>query len=277
MLALDTSTPAVTAAVVDLLEVSQALAALARRSGGEDRGGERGDGTEAADGSEAGGGTNAACGSEEAGLPPGPVRLLAERLVLDQFGHAEHLLPLASDALAAAGRRLADLDAVVVGIGPGPFTGLRVGIATAVALGDALDRPVHGVPSHDGMASARPSDPAPAGEFLVVTDARRREVYLSGYSAAGRRLLGPLVAIPAEVPALLAAHGRAPVEVRGAGSPLLADLDLPAGPPAGSVGAGLVVRAAPALLTGVVPGPLTPLYLRRPDAVEPGPRKSVLG
>lgn len=246
MLALDTSTPAVTAAVVDLLDVSQALAPPAER-------------------------------------PPGgsghflrPTRLRAERRVTDQFGHAEHLVPLAAEALAAAGMRLADLDAVVVGTGPGPFTGLRVGMATAAALGDALHRPVHGVPSHDGMAAARPADPAPAGGFLVVTDARRREVYLSGYSGAGRRVLGPLVAAPADVPALLAGSRLRPTEIRGAGGPLLVGLDLPTGPPPGSVGEGLVARAAPALLTGVVPGPLTPLYLRRPDAIEPGPRKSVL-
>lgn len=258
VLALDTSTPAVTAAVVQLLDVPEALAVLAGRPTGDP------------------GRTRGAVGAPGPDGDSRPVRWLAERRVTDQFGHAEHLLPLATDALAAAGMRLADLDAVVVGIGPGPFTGLRVGMATAAALGDALDRPVHGVPSHDGMATARPPDPAPAGEFLVATDARRREVYLSGYSAARRRLLGPLVAAPADVPALLADSGRRPTEIRGAGSNLLTGLGLPAGPPPESVGAGLVARAASALLTGVVPGPLTPLYLRRPDATEPGPRKSVL-
>ena len=257
VLALDTSTAAVTAAVVELLDISQ-LAALAD---GVDRGSP---------------GPGPAGGTGGGPIFPSPVRLLAHREITDAFGHAEHLLPLATGALAAAGRSLADLDAVVVGIGPGPFTGLRVGMATAAALGDALDRPVHGIPSHDGIAAARVASPPPSGEFLVVTDARRREVYLSGYTAAGRRVLGPTVTAPAAVSALLADHGLDPVEMAGAGAALLAELGVPLGPPAGPVGPGLVARAAPALLTGAVPGPLAPLYLRRPDATEPGPRKSVL-
>ena len=107
-------------------------------------------------------------------------------------------MPLAREALDDAGHTLRDLDAVVVGIGPGPFTGLRVGIATAAALGDALDIPVHGVPSHDGLA--RSLRPLP-GDLLVVTDARRREVYLSAYRGDGHRAVGPLVLAPAAVPA----------------------------------------------------------------------------
>ena len=102
----------------------------------------------------------------------------------DPFAHAERLMPLAQAALAEAGHGLEELDAVVVGLGPGPFTGLRVGIATAAALGDGLDIPVHGVPSHDGTARALAPSSA-NGRLLVVTDARRREVYLSAYRADG--------------------------------------------------------------------------------------------
>ena len=73
-------------------------------------------------------------------------------------------MPLAREALDAAGHTLRGLDAVVVGLGPGPFTGLRVGIATAAALGDGLGIPVHGVPSHDGLArSLQPAARRPAG------------------------------------------------------------------------------------------------------------------
>jgi tRNA threonylcarbamoyl adenosine modification protein YeaZ len=172
------------------------------------------------------------------------------------------------------------LDAVVVGLGPGPFTGLRVGIATAAALGDGLGIGVHGVPSHDG--TARALEPLP-GPLLVVTDARRREVYLSAYRADGGKALGPLVVAPAAAPQLLAEHGYVADFVTGAGGAILDPFRSPSFDPAvlESAGAarslGLVERAAVALLTGVVPGPLTPLYLRRPDATEPGMRKSVLG
>ena len=146
-----------------------------------------------------------------AGIPK-PSQVLAEESVTDPFAHAERLMPLAQAALAAAGNTVRDLEAVVVGLGPGPFTGLRVGIATAAALGDGLDIPVHGVPSHDGTARALAAELAskPPGDLLVVTDARRREVYLSAYRSDGRRELGPLVLAPAAVPELLAANGLTP-------------------------------------------------------------------
>ena len=77
-------------------------------------------------------------------------------------------------------RALPDVDAVVVGVGPGPFTGLRVGMVTAAALGDALGVPVHGVCSLDAIAADVAARPRP-GPLLVVTDARRREVYWAAY------------------------------------------------------------------------------------------------
>ncbi len=206
--------------------------------------------------------------------------LLAERVVIDGFAHAEQLIPLVMQAVDAAGLTLRDLDAIVVGLGPGPFTGLRVGIATAAALGDGLRLPVRGVPSHDGVARAA----APlAGDLLVVTDARRREVYLSGYRANGSRSVGPLVVAPSAVPGLLAAQAFQAQFITGPGAGLLdpyrdatfapVAIDLPGASPV----AGLVTAAAAALFRGPAPGPLTPLYLRRPDATEPGARKSVLG
>ncbi|SDO99482.1 tRNA threonylcarbamoyl adenosine modification protein YeaZ [Nakamurella panacisegetis] len=208
--------------------------------------------------------------------PPAPVAVAAERTVTGGFAHAEQLMPLVAAALAEAGHTLKDLDAVVVGLGPGPFTGLRVGIATAQALGDALDIPVHGVGSHDALARTYLLDGPVDGDFLVVTDARRREVYLSAYSAQGARRFGPAPIAPAAAPAALKAAAVAPTAMIGAGTGLLVD-GPPAAPVAGRLSAGLVLAAAVALVTGVVPGPLTPLYLRRPDATEPGVRKSVLG
>jgi tRNA threonylcarbamoyl adenosine modification protein YeaZ len=185
----------------------------------------------------------------------------------DARKHGELLLPGALAACAEAGVALPDVDAVVVGAGPGPFTGLRVGMVTAAALGDALGVPVHGVCSLDAIAAEAPGDVD--GPLLVVTDARRREVYWAAYEG-GRRISGPHV----ESPAALAERipGLGAVAAAGA-SAAVAGLrvvrpDAP-GP------AGLVACALDALRAGARPGPLEPLYLRRPDAVAPGPRKPV--
>ena len=239
VLAIDTSTPEVTAGVVALRSPHELIAAM------------------------------------QDGQDARPATVLAQRTAVDPLGHAEKLMPLVSASLAAAGHGLRDLDAVVVGVGPGPFTGLRVGMVTGAALGDALDIPVHPVSGHDGLA--RSLHPL-TGDLLVVTDARRREVYVSGYRADGRRVLGPGVVAPAAVPELLAERGPTPTHVAGAGAALLTALDLPVlGPPPDPLVLGLVEVAATPLLTGAQPGPLVPLYLRRPDATVPGARKSVLG
>ena len=261
LLAIDTATPTITAGVVSLLRPHEIIDII-----------------------DAGGAAEGVAG------PVGPpIRLLAERRVTDPFGHAEKLMPLVVAALAESGFGLGDVDAIVAGLGPGPFTGLRVGLATAQALGDALDRPVYGVGSHDAAARAHVCADAggssevvgvadTGGAFLVVTDARRREVYLSAYAADGRRLLGPLPLSPAAVAETLAEGGVRPTHMIGAGVHLVELAGVPAGEKVvGSISSGLVLAAARSLLTAAVPGPLTPLYLRRPDATEPGRRKSVLG
>ena len=214
----------------------------------------------------------------------GPAVPLAAR-AHDGRKHGELLVPAVRALCAEAGRPLPSVEAIVVGVGPGPFTGLRVGIATAAALGHALDVPVHGVCSHDGIAAAwsaggtrmdaawsaggtRPG----AGNLLVVTDARRREVYWAAYDPAARRLTGPAV----EAPAALAE--RLPELAIGTvvGDPAFAG---PLGPavsgPATPAPESLVEVAAGALRAGRAPAPVEPLYLRRPDAVEPTGRKRV--
>jgi tRNA threonylcarbamoyl adenosine modification protein YeaZ len=178
---------------------------------------------------------------------PSGVEVLAERVTLDPRAHAERLTPNVVGALADAGLVMADLGAVVVGCGPGPFTGLRVGMATAAAYAHALGIPVHGVCSLDAIGVDT------TGEVLVVTDARRREVYWARYRD-GVRVDGPDVGSPADVPANVAAI---------AGSPDHAALfDLPRLAPTYPTSSGLVRVVdwdAP-------PQPLIPLYLRRPDA-----------
>ena len=179
----------------------------------------------------------------------GSVAVAGERITLDARAHAETLTPNAVAAVAEAGLTMADLDAVVVGCGPGPFTGLRVGMATAAAYGHALNLPVYGVCSLDAIGVLT------TGEVLVVTDARRREVYWARYRD-GVRIDGPDVAASADVP-----MGGAQAV---AGSPEHAALfALPIVGPAYPTAAGLV--AAVADWNGE-PAPLVPLYLRRTDA-----------
>ncbi|WP_156757876.1 tRNA (adenosine(37)-N6)-threonylcarbamoyltransferase complex dimerization subunit type 1 TsaB [Actinokineospora pegani] len=191
--------------------------------------------------------------------------LLAERVTVDAKAHGELLSPHVRDALAAAGKTLADVDALVCGVGPGPFTGLRAGIVTAAALGHALDRPVHPVCSLDGIAAQAVGEP-----LLVVTDARRREVYWAAYAADGARVAGPEVLAPAALAERVAELG----VTRVAGGEL-GDFGLVRVGAWAPTPVGLVAAAASALRAGGVAGELTPLYLRRPDAVEPGARKRV--
>ncbi|AMY24508.1 tRNA (adenosine(37)-N6)-threonylcarbamoyltransferase complex dimerization subunit type 1 TsaB [Rhodococcus fascians] len=209
VLAVDTSTPAVTAGVVRLSD-------------------------SAADGAD--------------------VTTVATRIKVDARSHAEVLTPHILECLAEAGIVAADLAAVVVGVGPGPYTGLRVGMATAAAFGDALGLPVHGVCSLDAIAA----DVDESGSLLVVTDARRREIYWARYEA-GVRVAGPDVIAPAELE-----HGG--VDAVAGSAPHAALFGLPVRDVQAPSPAGLVRVAATDIGSGVPPGPLVPLYLRRPDA-----------
>lgn len=198
--------------------------------------------------------------------------------VHDGRKHGELLMPAVRDIAAEAGVALPEVEAVVVGCGPGPFTGLRVGIVSAAALGHALGVGVHGVCSLDAIALAAAGEFTPSGRhrdpgnLLVVTDARRRETYWALYDPAGRRLSGPSVEAPAQL------RERLPELSVGrvVGDPAFAaGLGLDIGGPASPPPDGLVAAAAGALLAGAEPAPLEPLYLRRPDAVEPTGRKRV--
>lgn len=189
------------------------------------------------------------------------VDTLAVRVTVNPRAHAEVLTPHILECLTESGHVAADFDAVVVGAGPGPFTGLRVGMATAAAFADALGIPAHGVCSLDAIAAQVDGD----RNLLVVTDARRREVYWARYSA-GVRVEGPAVVKPRELEPM-------PSEVV-AGSPSHVDFfDLPVEPVETPSPAGLVAVAADALFSGAAPAALVPLYLRRPDAVELADRK----
>ena len=183
--------------------------------------------------------------------------VLAEHVTVDARAHAETLTPNILAALADSGTAMADLDAVVVGCGPGPFTGLRVGMATAAALGHALDIPVYSACSLDAIGVRT------RGDVLVVTDARRRELYWARYRD-GIRIEGPAVNAPADVPCE-GANAVAGSADHAAMFPL-PRLDAEHPTPVG------LVRAVDWTAD---PGPLVPLYLRRPDAKTLAERQAV--
>ncbi|WP_410663008.1 tRNA (adenosine(37)-N6)-threonylcarbamoyltransferase complex dimerization subunit type 1 TsaB [Amycolatopsis sp. lyj-84] len=189
-----------------------------------------------------------------------------DRVTVDPRAHGELITPHALEAVKAAGVTLRDLDAIVCGVGPGPFTGLRAGMATAASLAHALGIPAHPVCSLDAIAADVAPGEAP---FLVLTDARRREVYWAAYAADGSRTDGPHVQRPAELETAIKVAA-------GDGALLYADaLGVQPIEPRFPSPAGLVKATREALQNGSDPAPLTPLYLRRPDAVEPAARKKV--
>ncbi len=185
-------------------------------------------------------------------------RVVGEAEATGAMAHGEQLAPTIRSAMQQAGAAMSDLTDVAVGVGPGPFTGLRVGVVTALTLGSTLGLRTHGVCTLDviaaDVAAALADD---AAQFLVATDARRKEVYWARYAAAGLRLDGPHVAAPAD---LAAQHPG--LETHGPGAVLYSDV---------LTSAGDARPRAAALARLVADGrhedlPLEPLYLRRPDA-----------
>ncbi|SNS87057.1 tRNA threonylcarbamoyl adenosine modification protein YeaZ [Asanoa hainanensis] len=191
--------------------------------------------------------------------------VLAELRTVDGRAHGELMAPEIDEVLRKSDATVRDLAAIVAGTGPGPFTGLRVGLVTAASMGQVLGIPTYGVCSLDAIGGV------PGQVTLAATDARRREVYWAVYDQSGARIEGPHVDVPDAV-----AH-QAMVAV-GDGALKYADrlgvkvLDEPRYP----VVDAFVRLAAERIRAGAPSEPLTPLYLRRPDAVAAGGHKPVL-
>jgi len=202
-----------------------------------------------------------------------PESVVASFATEDTRSHAEVLAPGIHTMLSEAGVKGQDVDAIVVGVGPGPFTGLRSGIATARTLAFVWGKPLHGVMSLDAVALEVAESTAAPSEFLVVTDARRKEVYWARYSLSDAQLPqledGPHVGFAADLPDLPAFGAGAGLY----GETLQAHPEFDGEQPdALYLGQFALARLASghALLDS------TPLYLRESDAQVPGPRKRAL-
>jgi len=162
------------------------------------------------------------------------------------------------NALDAAGCLATEITTVVVGVGPGPFTGLRVGIASALTFAHALEIPIHGLCSLDAIGFTKFT------ECIAITDARRKELYWAKY-LNGLRVNDPAVNTPQEISALNPnaefigpAAGLYPEFIIGK------QVELQSGNLADMFARGI----GQAL-------PISPMYLRKPDAVPPTERKQV--
>jgi len=190
--------------------------------------------------------------------------VLASATTIDARRHAELLAPAIVAVLAEAGVDRRDLTAIAVGVGPGPFTGLRVGLVTARTLAMVLEIPAYGVCSLDAIALEAAEGLRFTTDLVVATDARRKEVYLAAYDEQGTRLSGPVVDKPEAVATDL--------PVAGEGAVLYPDSFTRAVEPV-LPSAGWLARAV--VEERVELTDPEPRYLRRPDAVAPGPRKPV--
>lgn len=195
-------------------------------------------------------------------------RVLAGETAHGAQRHGELLAAMIERVLAAGGLGRGDLEAIAVGTGPGPYTGLRAGVVTARVLASALCIPAVGVCTLDVIARA--AAPAAAGrEFVVATDARRKEVYWARYGPTGQRVGGPAAGPPAGMP------WAASCPVAGEGPALYPELFARPIPPRYPDAALLAEIAARRLAEPEPVGTPEPLYLRRPDAREPRPPKRV--
>lgn len=194
--------------------------------------------------------------------------VVAEHAHEDARRHAEVIGPILGAVIAAIDR--AEVATIACGVGPGPYTGLRVGIASAIAIGAAWEVPVVGLCSLDALAAeALAVSPGVVGVVEVASDARRSEMYWARYAADGTRIEGPRVRPAAEVDSDAVRGMPSAVWVGRRVQQLLdrgvrvANVDAPLDVHGHDTGATAEALAGAGLLLP------RPLYLRQPDAMVP--------
>ncbi|UTW51797.1 tRNA (adenosine(37)-N6)-threonylcarbamoyltransferase complex dimerization subunit type 1 TsaB [bacterium SCSIO 12827] len=199
-------------------------------------------------------------------------RMAAHRAAAMARGQSEALMPMIAEVLAEGGCAYGNLDALAVTVGPGAFTGLRIGLSAARGLALALAVPCAGVTTLEAVAHAIPETVRAGGRVLVALDSKRADLYVQMFDGDLAPLTEP-AAMMADGLADLAAGG--PLIVAGDAAAraieALADAgiaagaaDVPGVPDAIMVGEIALARALPP--AGQAPGPI---YLRPPDAVRP--------
>jgi tRNA threonylcarbamoyladenosine biosynthesis protein TsaB len=189
--------------------------------------------------------------------------------------HARELLPAVGEAMRRAGLDFGDLEAIAVGVGPGSFTGLRIGVATARALAGANGLPLKPVSSLAALAAGiAEHDPSPGGPrpaILPVIDAKRGEVFAALYRSPGERLWGPLADAPVSVAGRVRDSGLTPLaagdgSIRFRGVLEAAGIGVAPDESGAHVVRALQVCRLAAGLPGQPPQAVLPDYLRAPDA-----------
>ena len=179
-------------------------------------------------------------------------------------GHAELLMGLVDEILATAGASYADIGKIAVVVGPGSFTGLRVGVAAAKGLALALGIPAVGISSLESLAEPHWQAGLPV---LAITDAKRGEVYAALFGPGGTGLCAPEALAPENLAAFVEAYASGALIVVGTGAAIAAEnlggLSLRIVNPAGDSDIAAVARLG---LARPAAGPVKPLYLRGADA-----------
>jgi tRNA threonylcarbamoyladenosine biosynthesis protein TsaB len=188
--------------------------------------------------------------------------------------HARELMPAVADVMERAGLEYGDLEAIAVGVGPGTFTGLRIGVATARALASANGLEVRPVSSLAALAAGIEAEAAGADglhSLLPVIDAKRGEVFAAEYAPGGNRRWGPLALRPAELAERVRGAGTAPLaagdgSIRFRGLLEAAGISVVPDESRAHVVRALHVCRLAAAVPGVAPQAVLPDYLRAPDA-----------